>query len=234
MQDTRSYFVDLLGRAAAAIPFVAKHAVLAAFEPKPVTLKSRPANVAAVSRAILGLGHDEFVQMKSPKGRNDFLVAAQNHLRCLKEHEELLVAFGRRKGATRSAASRLTHLWRGKGTADRVDFTPALLHALENASRDEAGSVLLVHNHPKFDVKTLFSMIAGWTPLPSSTDRMVALHYNLNWIKNVLTGRGGATMRWYLVDEGHLAEFYLPPVEFFEGILSGVLGAVGQKERKTK
>lgn len=229
MASDLEYLVNLVHRAKTFAPIIAKNALLSAFEPRLEKLSIRPANVGAITRTIRDAGHDQFMELRQPKGRNDFLCAAYKHLRNL-DHEELFVALGRRRGSKRNAGSQLSHIWRGVGTKTEVEFTPAICHAIDNAMKQKRGSILIIHNHPPYDLKTMLSLILGWIPLPSPRDRAVASYYNLKSFVNRLKGTGSPALRWYLVDDGELAEFFLPPAEIFERILQEILASVAPKE----
>ncbi len=208
------FFVeDLIRRAVEAAPIIAAHRALAEFEPTKSKFRVRSGNVSAITKVLRSLGHDEVRLFPTPKGRTDFLWAAYNHLVKLTDHEELFVALGRRRGDGEHAPSSLEGVWRGVGGRDSVALSPQVQGMIERQILVENGEVIIVHNHPPFDVKSLYSFLFGWKPLPSSADREVALGHNLRAFFSALQNGRGGRLRWYLVDESKLAEFYLPSLE---------------------
>ena len=204
---------DLIDRTLRAAPVIALNRLLAEFEPTKDSFYVRPARVGAITKAIRSTPPDEFTRFHTPKGRTDFLWAALNHLAPMIDHEELLVAFGRRRGADRNSPSQLEGLWRGVGSRSSVELTPRVREVIARQASVDRGEVLVVHNHPAHDVKSFLRLLFGWKPLPSSQDREVALHYNVEATLRSLQDARGGTLRWYLVDEDRLSGFYLPSLE---------------------
>lgn len=214
-----SAWSDLLDRAIAAAPMLLANRIVAHFEPMPASLAYRPDHARLVRSAIDGLGHDAFALFPETIGRNAFLAAAFAHLARIRDHEELLVAFGTRLGERDESPSRLTGLWRGSGGHDQVGMTPMLRDIVaKHAGNVERSEILFVHNHPEHDVKSLVRFLLGWTPLASSPDRNTAVGMNLNAALRSLFGQA-SHHRFYLVDEEMLGRFWLPSVETFMTIL---------------
>jgi hypothetical protein len=145
--------MNLVEKLAAAAIDVGKAAAVAALEPRKTDFRIRSAQVGAITKTLRALGHDEVGAFASPKGRDDFLWATANYLELL-DHEELIVAFGVRRGRPRAAGACLRRVHRSIGERDSVALTPRLLSLLETALRQDGAEILLIHNHPANPVKT--------------------------------------------------------------------------------
>jgi hypothetical protein len=177
------------------------------------------AQVGVITKAIRRARNDELVPFPTPKGRSDFLVAAHRYLAAIADHEELIAAFGRCLGTHTNAASRLTHIWRGVGDRGSVRFTPHLIELINDQLNLTNGEVLLVHNHPDHALKSVLNHFELWRPIPSSQDRNTAMIHNIDVLQRQLSRRSIAKVRWFLVDEGELAEFRLPSIECMASVL---------------
>ena len=208
-----NYIDDLIRRTVEALPTILTNGILSAFEPIKEKFVVRPGQVGAITRTIRSLEHNEIKRFASPKGRNDFLWSTTRYLEELGDHEEMLVAIGRRRGQDRTSPSMLEGVWKGIGDQHSVSFTPLITDLIGKQMGVDHGDIIVVHNHPRYDVKTLLSLFVGWRPLPSSQDREVAFRANLSAFANYLNRGQGAVFRWYLVDEGELLEFFLPSIE---------------------
>jgi hypothetical protein len=189
-----------------------KLALVAACEPLKDSFRTRPAQVAAITKTLRRMQHDEVRDFSSPKGRDDFLWAAANHLEPL-SHEELLVAFGSRRGGKRGAGASLRRVHRAVGTQSSVALTPKLIGLLDEYLAREGGEVVLLHNHPGNLLKSLIRHTIGWRPLASAQDRNLALSFFHSRIGHFLTATRPSSFKWYLLDEGELAEFMLPTLD---------------------
>lgn len=105
-----------------------KLAAVAALEPTKESFRTRPAQVAAITKTLRTLHHDEVRDFSSAKVRDDFLWATANYLEPL-EHEELIVGFGSRRGSSRSSGASLRRVHRVVGTRSSVALTPKLVGA---------------------------------------------------------------------------------------------------------
>lgn len=212
---------DLLNRAMAALPRVVANRVLTQFEPEKELFYARRGHVGAVTRVVKAAGHDELKLFTSPKELDDFLWSAFRYLRELRGHEEILVALGQ----TSSGRVRLDGLWRGVGTRSASSFTPLARQIIDQqVCRIHGGCAIIVHNHPPYDVRTFLRLIFGWTPLPSSQDREIALAGDMAMLRRwFATGHEG-TLRWYLVEEDRMREFFLPSIERFQRVLEYICG----------
>lgn len=123
-----------------------KAAAVAALEPKKNTFRVRSGQVGAVTKTLRSLAHDELRSFASPKGRDDFLWATANYLAPL-EHEELIVAFGTRRGRARGAGASLRRVHRSVGVRDSVSLTANLLTLLDAELARDGAEIVLVHNH---------------------------------------------------------------------------------------
>src|SRR5690349_12364123 len=115
----------LLEYGKAALAEYGKAAVIAALEPEKEWLRVRPAQVRAALRVLRKVPHDGLLEFASPTGRDDFLEAARKYLQGL-DHEELLVAFGTRRGSARNAGASLRRVHRTVGTRSNVPVTDTL------------------------------------------------------------------------------------------------------------
>jgi hypothetical protein len=196
-----------------------KNAAVASLEPKSAPLRTDPAKVAAITKTVRGLDHDELRAFARAKGRHDFLWAAAKYLAPL-PHEELLVAFGSRRGASRNAGACLRQVHRTIGERDRVDFTPKLIALLDKTLEQDGAEVILIHNHPSALWKTFIGETIGWRPIASTQDRALATRLLETRLGHFFTSSRPSSLKWYLVDEGKIAEFLLPPAETLLGWLS--------------
>jgi len=189
-----------------------KLAVVASLEPVKESFRTRPGQVGAITRTLRALGHDEVRDFSSPKGRDDFLWATANYLESL-NHEELIVAFGSRRGRDRSAAACLRRVHRTVGTESSVAVTTKLLRLLDEYLAREGAEVALVHNHPSNLLKTVVRHTIGWRPIASRQDRNLALSFWRSRVGHFLTATRPSSFKWFLLDEGELAEFPLPTMD---------------------
>lgn len=192
---------------------------LAAAEKTKRAPRTQPAKVAAITKALRTIAHDEERAFASPKGRNDFLCAAASYLAPL-DHEELLVAFGTRRGRARNAGASLRSVHRTIGLRASVTPTAKLIARLEGELERDGAEVILVHNHPSNLVKTLIAASFAWIPIASTPDRALALALLRTRLFHVLTSPRPSSLKWYLVDEGQVEEFILPPPAVLLGWLA--------------
>ncbi len=218
---------DLLERALQAAPMMIGNRIIAQFEPIPRSLSFREEHARAVRNAIDSVGHDGFATFSTPIGRNAFLVGTFDHLEAVEDREELIVGLGKRRGSSDESPTLLYGLWRGIGDRDEVGMTPLLRDTIsKQAAALDRSEVIFVHNHPAHDVKSLIRFLFGWTPLASSSDRDTALRMNTMAALKSMVGLSNH-YRFYLVDEGRLARFWLPPLEWFLVALQK-LGGISQ------
>lgn len=189
-----------------------KAAVVAALEPEKEWFTNRPAQVGAITKVLRTLRHDERKRFASPKGRDDFLWAALNYLAPL-PHEELLVAIGSRRGNRRSSGAALRSVHRTVGTRASVTPTPFVRALVDAELEREGAEVILVHNHPSNVVKSALQLVVDWRPVPSDADRNLARALLGQRLEHVLTAARPSSLKWYLVDEGRLGEFFLPAAD---------------------
>jgi hypothetical protein len=191
---------------------LAKLAVVSACEPLKDSFRTRPAQVAAITRTLRSLRHDEVRDFQSSKGRDDFLWATANYLEPL-EHEELIVAFGSRRGTSRSAGASIRRVHRAVGTPTSVTLTPKLVGLLDEYLARDGAEIVLVHNHPSNPIKTAIRNTIGWRPIASAQDRDLALAFFRSRVGHFLTATRPSSFKWFLLDEGELAEFTLPTLD---------------------
>lgn len=200
----------VLGELMAAATRVGFNRLLAEFEPPPlrrVTLK--PANATAVTRAIWDTPDDEFKLFRTRKSRSAVLLGSFSHLARVYDREEVVVALGKQHGR----GARFEGLWRSSGSGSGVALSERVLDVIGKHLKVDGGEVVVVHNHVGNDFKTWWKAVFGWRPLPSSGDRDVAMSHNISALRQLLVYGRTTRLKWYLVDEGEMAEFYLPSVE---------------------
>jgi hypothetical protein len=219
---TASSWPDLLEYAKQALPKVLLNRVLAEFEPIVQPVVVRPTNATDVLAAIECASPDSFAKLAAPRSRNAFLHAAVTHLSPIETHEELLIGFGHHRGNQ----TKVDVLWRGVGSGRSVAPSPQARHAMDqHVSVVKDGEVLLVHNHPPHLIKDLFKEWFGWRPLPSSDDRDYAARKNLEAFQRFLLTQNRSRFRWFLVDDGQLAEYFLPSIEQWAALLRSMRAA---------
>lgn len=201
-----------------------KAATMAALEPEKKTFRVRPGHPGAITRLLRELGHDERKRFASPKGRDAFLLAATRYLTSL-PHEELLVAFGSRRGGRRSSGVSLRSVHRTVGQHGSVTPTSYLLGLVDHELEREGAEILLVHNHPDNLVRSALTAVVGsWKPLASDADRQLAQTFLLRRKDHLLTAGRPSSLKWYVVENGRLGEFFLPSAD----TLLGWLGKAGR------
>jgi len=189
-----------------------KAVVVAAVEPRKSTFRVRSGQVGAVTKTLRSLAHDELRSFASPKGRDNFLWATANYLAPL-DHEELIVAFGTRRGRARGAGAALRRVHRSVGVRDRVSLTPSLLTLLDAELRRDGAEIVLVHNHPPNALKSAIGNVLGWRPIASAQDRNLATAFLESRVGHLLSSERPSSLKWYLVDEGEVGEFVLPTLD---------------------
>lgn len=203
------FFDERLGKAVLGL---GKDALVAALEPRKSTFRVRPGQVGAITKLLRGLGHDEIKSFASPKGRDSFLWAAANYLAPL-PHEELIVAFGDRRGSRRTAGAALRRVHRSVGERDRVSLSANLSSLLEMELQRDGAEIVLVHNHPAHPLKSAIGAVLGWRPIASTQDRRLATAFAATRLAHTIASPRPSSFKWYLVDEGEVGEFILPPLD---------------------
>jgi hypothetical protein len=191
---------------------LAKALPLALLEPEKTVFRVRSGQTGAITRTLRRLRHDEFACFQKSKGRDDFLWSVTKYLAAL-DHEELIVGIGSRRGRTRSAGAALRYMHRTVGDRASVPITPQLEARLEKELTRDGAEVVLVHNHPPHLVKTLIGQALPWRPLASDADRLLAQRFLMSRIGHLLAAERPSSFKWFLVDEGRLSEFCLPPLD---------------------
>lgn len=202
----------------AALLELAESRVIAELEPKKAGFLVRRGHVGAVVRALRGAPHDAVLRFRTAKGRDTFLYACLCHLSHVQDCEWLIVGLGRRRGVGPERPSAIEGMWIGRGDAASVAFTP-LAQSLVRQQMEivRNGEVLVVHNHPPHPIKWVIRQIVGWTPLASRQDRRTAHAAHAAMFRRIACGHHAGHIRFYLVDEGELKEFFLPPLETLLG-----------------
>jgi hypothetical protein len=190
---------------------LAAHRLVAEFEPDKDSFRVRPGHVGAITKTLSRIDHDQVKSFRTPKGRDTFLWAARRHLDPIATHEELVVGFGMRRGPARSAAARIDFVYRAVGERTRVTVTEKLIALLETQLTKDRAEVILIHNHPVHPVHAVVRELVGdWKPLPSTSDRDIAMTLLASRVGHLLTSAWPSSFKFYLLDQGHMAEFLLP------------------------
>lgn len=93
------------------------------------------------------------------------------------------------------------------GTVGRVDFTPAMVAALDaHYQSAHAAEVLLFHNHPHNWLNALFDNL----PVASATDRRLMLSYVFHSARLLKAASGGGRVRLYIGENEFVGEFTQP------------------------
>jgi hypothetical protein len=197
------------------------HRVVAGLEPDKNKFRVRRGHVGAITRTLSRIDHDEVKPFASPKNRDDFLWAACRHLDPIDTHEELLVGFGTRRAPARNAGAQIKFVYRAVGEKARVAITPRLVSLLETQLTKDRAEVVLVHNHPGHPVRSFIrNMLEDSKPLPSGSDRDIATSLLQSRVGHLLASAWPSSFKFYLLDEGRMAEFLLPSPD-------GLLDALG-------
>lgn len=204
-------------------PFVESR-ILTLAEPEKQNFYVRNSHLAPVTKMLRRAAHDSVHRFKTPKGRDTFLWAVLRHLEKVKGREWLVVGLGKRIGNVRSRPCRIEGMWVGHGTKGQVSLTELARQLVDQqVERVRNGEVIIIHNHLSNPIKWILSQMIGWTPLPSAIDRRTAFSAHLSTLKNFANRGHRGYFRFYLVDEGKLREFFLPPLESITNLFS--LGA---------
>jgi hypothetical protein len=165
--------------------------------------------------------HDEAREFNGSVGRDDFLQAARNYLKNL-NHEELLVAVGSRRGNARNSGAALRRVHRTIGDRSHVAVTAKLRTLLNVELQREGAEIILIHNHPPNPLKMAIRRAIGWRPLPSDADRALAFNLFERRAQHFMTAQRPSSLKWFLVDEGRIGEFFLPPSDLVGRLLDSL------------
>ena len=195
--------------------------ILTLGEPEKRTPYARGHDAAHITRILRKATHDSIHRFNTPKGRDTFLQAVLKHLERIQDREWLVVGLGKRIGSARSRPSRIEGMWVGHGTRDQVSLTQLARQLVsQQVERVTNGEAIIVHNHPTNPVKWTLNQVIGWTPLPSGIDRQTAFRAHLTTLKNFINSGQQGHFRFFLVDEGKLREFFIPPPESIVSLFS--------------
>lgn len=180
---------------------VGSNLLLAQLEREKNDFRIKSKQVGAITRMLRKVAHDELRPFHTPKSRDDFLYAATDYLSSLDGHEELIVGIGTRRGPSRSAGSRLTHVYRAVGDRESVRFPPRFIEVLRAQAQRVRGDLIVMHNHPRALWKTAVGDLFGtWRPVASTADRTAATRHLVSRLPQLLRSEAPSSVRWYLVD----------------------------------
>lgn len=203
--------------------------VLTAFEPETRVVPGvRIGQARYISTKLAMAPDDDFIKFPKRYGRHTTLAGVWMFLEKDHEKEYLVTAFGRRKGRSLRGPSQFDGLHVSQGNQHAVNFSERSLGYLkEHIDKVRDAEVLIVHNHPRNFVSDLLSRLVDWDPLPSNTDRETMYQFKYESVLRWLASGGFQSIKFYLVEDGRLREFQMPPTSRIASLLSTVLGDNG-------
>lgn len=158
------------------------------------------------------------------QGRLPFLAATRSFL-ASKKNEWIVVGLGTWQ-AHRSTV-RETFAWEGRGSMvrlpDSVDAEAA--GHLRDGARAE---ILHVHNHPAGVWRDIKNFLVGDAPIPSAGDRQNLLQH-IQAAAEANAEGGARRARFYLVENGQLHEYTLPPWPVLRPLVNELLEVLRQR-----
>ena len=171
---------------------------------------------------------DYFIKFPKRYGRHTTLAGVWMFLEKDREKEYLVTAFGKRKGRSLRGPAQFDGLHVSHGNQHAVSFSEQSLHYLkEHVDKVRDAEVLILHNHPRYFVSDLLSRLMDWSPLPSNTDRETMYQFKYESVLHWLASGGFQNIKFYLVEDGRLREFQMPPANRIASLLNIVLGVQG-------
>ncbi len=221
--------LELLGRRALAIveakaPGVALAAVERALMNGEIRFDARSRERARALLPTLSKAArvQDWARFPGSPGRLPFLAASRSFLRG-KENEFVVVGLGTWAGK-RSVVREVFVREGSKGSAGLPASVQSEIGGhLEEGERAE---VLHVHNHPAGLHRDIKNMLVGNAPVPSTDDRDV-LAAHLEAALKANTKGGNRRALFYLVENGLVHEYELPPWNALRPIVTEVLKALG-------
>lgn len=182
---------------------IAESAILASFEPCPLTSYYEDERRRAL-RALVREQPGEIIRLHPFINRNAFLIACGDYSE-RKRDEHLLIGYGRRHGPT----TRVTSFHHVIGSADSVGLPANVSHAMWDYYRQDASHELLIfHNHPLNPL----NLFLNNGPLASRLDRIALEKRSFNIEQIVRTLQGEGRVLFYLGENGSVKQFSLPSV----------------------
>lgn len=188
--------------------------LLTIFEPE---TRSIPGVRIGESRFISGklksLTADSFYEFPRVYGRNSTLVGLWMFLAQEHPHEYLITAFGKSKGQTAGRPAQYYGIHVSYGSSAAVGFSQLCLDYLEKHVRAVSNSeIMVIHNHPGNGPAHFLSQLFEMGPLPSNKDRDTMMRFKFYSAVTELAVGGFKNIRFYVVEDGRLREFSIPPV----------------------
>ncbi len=188
--------------------------LLTIFEPE---TRSIPGVRIGESRFISGkprsVKHDSFYRFPNTYGRNTTLVGLWMFLAQEHKSEYLITAFGKTKGQTVHRPAQYYGIHISYGSSAAVSFSQLSLDYLEkHMSAVSNSEIMVIHNHPGSSPAHFLSQLLQLGPLPSNRERDTMLRFKYESAVRQLAVVGFKSIRFYLVEEGRLREFCIPPV----------------------
>lgn len=153
-----------------------------------------------------------------PAGRLPFLAAARSFLR-KKENEWVVIGLGVWRGH-RSTVHEVS-AWEGHtSTATLPDS--ASTEAAGHLGAGERSELLHVHNHPSGLRRTIKNLLVGEAPVPSSADRIERFRH-AEFVAEANARGGVRRARFYLVENGQVHEYTLPPWPVLRPVVAELL-----------
>lgn len=190
--------------------------LLTIFEPEKHSLSGvRIGQARYISGKLAKSPDDSFIKFPTNSGYGRHTTLAGIWMFLGKDHrnEYLITAFGKRRGQGANRPAEFYGLHISYGTKGNVQPSPCWFDYLykHTGSVDNA-EVLICHNHPKHLVRDILSQMMDWSPLPSSTDRETLFKFKYEALVRWYTSGNFQSLRFFLVEEGRLREFQLPPL----------------------
>ncbi|HHT9146497.1 MAG TPA: hypothetical protein ACFYD4_12640 [Candidatus Wunengus sp. YC61] len=188
--------------------------LLTEFEPEINFLRgTRTGQSRFISGKLAKSPDDSFIEFPSNYGRHTTLAGIWMFLEKDHRQEYLVTAFGKQKGQGLCRPAQFYGLHISYGAERSVQFSPYWFDYLQkHIERISNAEVLICHNHPKHVIRDIFSQLLDWSPLPSNKDRETLFRFKYEAIVRWYTSGNFQNLRFFLVEEGRLREFQLPPI----------------------
>jgi len=215
---------EILDRIWEKLPPYIESRLLTLAEPEKRSFRIRRYQSGPITRILHRANHDSVHCFRTPTNRDTFLWAVLNHLKKTHDKEWLVIGLGRRLGIEKSRPSKIEGMWVGHGNRGQVGLTPLGMRLIKQQTQKvKNGEVILIHNHLTDPFKWIVGQFIGWTPLPSEADRQTAFKLYIENLKTLSNKSYPGFYRFYLVEEGRLREFFLPPVNTLLEVFRAVI-----------
>jgi hypothetical protein len=166
----------------------------------------------------------DWVRLPSAAGRLPFLAACRSFLR--KKHNEwIILGLGMSTGSRAS----LAEVFVAEGGANSAALPVSVQAAVRGHIEQHPKSLVLhVHNHPSGIMRDIKNLFLGEGPLPSTADRTALYDHRLVASEANLEG-GLRCTRFYLVENGIVHEYKLPPWSEIQAAWARLCGWVARR-----